>query len=71
MIYKSTAVIIKEGRWFVAKSLELGVASQGKTIPEATANLREAVELYLENSPRERKFLSTIVPLVTSFEVYA
>ena len=27
---------------------ELGVASQGETVEEAEANLREAVELYLE-----------------------
>ncbi|MBA7600782.1 MAG: type II toxin-antitoxin system HicB family antitoxin [Hadesarchaea archaeon] len=29
---------------------ELGVASQGETIEEAEANLREAVELYLESA---------------------
>jgi predicted RNase H-like HicB family nuclease len=29
---------------------ELGVASQGETIEEAEASLREAVELYLESA---------------------
>jgi predicted RNase H-like HicB family nuclease len=29
---------------------ELGVASQGETIEEAEANLKEAVELYLESA---------------------
>ena len=51
MIYKSTAVINKEGKWFVARSVELGVVSQGKTIEEAKKNLQEAVELYLEDMP--------------------
>jgi predicted RNase H-like HicB family nuclease len=43
-----TTAINKEGKWYVAKCLELGVVSQGKTIEEATENLREAVELYLK-----------------------
>jgi predicted RNase H-like HicB family nuclease len=29
--------------------VELGVVSQGKTIEQAKANLKEAVELYLES----------------------
>jgi len=49
MTYKFTAIIKKENKWFVARSLELGVTSQGKTIEEAKQNLQEAVELYLEN----------------------
>jgi len=45
MTYKSTAIIRKEGKWFVVRSLELGVTSQGRTIDEAKKNLREAIEL--------------------------
>lgn len=44
-----TAVITREERWFVAHCVELGVVSQGKTIEEAQANLKEAVELYMES----------------------
>ena len=33
----------------MAHCVELGVVSQGKTIEEAQANLKEAVELYLES----------------------
>ncbi|MEK7395316.1 MAG: type II toxin-antitoxin system HicB family antitoxin [Candidatus Poribacteria bacterium] len=44
-----TAVIVKEEKWYVAHCIELGVVSQGKTIEEAQNNLREAVELYLED----------------------
>jgi len=46
---KFTAVITKEERWYVAHCIELGVVSQGKTIEEAQMNLKEAVELYLED----------------------
>jgi predicted RNase H-like HicB family nuclease len=69
MTYKSTAVIRKEGKWFVARSLELGVTSQGKTIDEAKRNLREAAELYLEDMPKSRNVLSREMPLITSIEV--
>lgn len=69
MTYKSTAIIKKEGKWFVARSLELGVTTQGRTIEEAKKNLREAVELYLEDMPKSKKELATESPLVTSIEV--
>ncbi|RJR47509.1 MAG: type II toxin-antitoxin system HicB family antitoxin [Deltaproteobacteria bacterium] len=46
-------VITKEEQWYVARCLELGVVSQGKTSEEATANLKEAVELYLESFGEE------------------
>lgn len=49
MSIKLTAVITRENRWYVAHCVELGVVSQGKSIEEAQANLREAVELYLES----------------------
>lgn len=35
----------------MAQCVELGVASQGKTLIEARKNLKEAVELYLEDTP--------------------
>ncbi len=46
---KFTAVITKEENWYVDRCLELDVVSQGKTIEETQANLKEAVELYLES----------------------
>lgn len=54
MSIKSTVLIEKEENWFVATSVETGVASQGKSINEAMDNLREALELYFEdNAPIE------------------
>jgi predicted RNase H-like HicB family nuclease len=44
-----TVAIQKEEDWFVAKCLENSVASQGKTIDEATDNLREALMLFYED----------------------
>lgn len=69
MTYKSTVIIQREGKWFVARSLELGVTSQGRTIEEAKNNLQEAVELYLEDMPKGKKELTKESPLVTSIEV--
>lgn len=42
-------IVWKEGKLFVAKFLELELASQGKTKKEAVSNLKEAFELYLED----------------------
>ncbi|WP_067625300.1 type II toxin-antitoxin system HicB family antitoxin [Alicyclobacillus acidiphilus] len=44
-----TAAITREGKFFVARCLEVEVTSQGETIDEAMSNLREAVELYFED----------------------
>jgi predicted RNase H-like HicB family nuclease len=43
-----TAVLTKEGDWFVAQCLEVDIASQGHTADEAMDNLREALELHFE-----------------------
>ena len=43
-----TAVLTREGDGFVALCPDVDVVSQGDTVEEAKANLREAVELFLE-----------------------
>ena len=48
--YKVTSVIWKEEEGYVSKCPELGVVSAGDTVEEAFKNLKEAVELYLENA---------------------
>lgn len=60
-----TAVIQKEEDLYVATCPEVGTVSQGATIDEALANLKEATELYLEEFPIESKKH----PLLTTFEV--
>ena len=69
MNYKFTSVLIKEGKWYVIRCLELGVVSQGKTIEGAQKNLKEAVALYLEDQPKIKKYISKISPLITTFEL--
>jgi predicted RNase H-like HicB family nuclease len=46
-----TAVIHREDDLYVAQCAEVGTVSQGSTIDEAIANLKEATELYLEEFP--------------------
>ncbi|MEK7279360.1 MAG: type II toxin-antitoxin system HicB family antitoxin [Nitrospirota bacterium] len=45
-----TVVVWKEKEGYVSKCPELGVASCGDSISEAVENLKEAVDLYLENA---------------------
>ncbi|MGH2572179.1 MAG: type II toxin-antitoxin system HicB family antitoxin [Actinomycetota bacterium] len=46
-----TAAVTHEPPWYVARCLEVEVTSQGKTVDEALANLKEALELYFEDRP--------------------
>lgn len=59
-----TAVLHKEADLYVAECPEVGTVSQGKTVEEAVANLKEATELYLEEFPPENSGR----PFVTVFE---
>ena len=50
MTKQLTAVIEREGNGFVALCPEVDIASQGDTVDEARANLREALELFFETA---------------------
>ena len=68
--HKLTAVIEREGEWYVALCPEFDVVSQGSTVEEARAMLSEAVQLFLETaSPEEiqQRFHSEVY--VDSLEV--
>jgi predicted RNase H-like HicB family nuclease len=54
-----TAIITREGEWYIARCIELSVTTQGRTLDEARANLQEAVELYLESFETEELTEST------------
>jgi predicted RNase H-like HicB family nuclease len=43
------AIVWQEGKWFVAKLLDVELASQGRTRKEALRNLQEALDLLLED----------------------
>ena len=49
-VFEYTAVVWKETEGYVSKCSELGVASCGDSFDHAVSNLREAVELYLDNA---------------------
>lgn len=50
---------------YVAFNPETGTTTEGDTIDEALANLREAVELYLEEFPMKLG----AAPLVTTLDI--
>jgi predicted RNase H-like HicB family nuclease len=61
-----TAVLTPdEDGGFVAFNPETGTTTQGDTVTEALANLKEATELFLEEFPLER----SAPVLMTTFEV--
>ena len=58
-----TASVCQEGEWYIAQALEVDVASQGETVDEALANLREALELHFEPP------VATVMPQIRRIEV--
>lgn len=64
MLFTAVLMPAAEGG-FTALNPETGTTSQGETVEEALANLREATELYVE------EFSPAAVgrPLVTTFEL--
>jgi len=44
------SVVYREGKYFVAQCLNVDVSSFGNSEKEALANLKEALELYFEDS---------------------
>ena len=73
MTRKASVLIEKDEHGFYAWCPELkGCQSQGATIEDALANIREAIELYLETlSDDERDALLSREILTTSIEVHA
>ena len=61
-----TASLTPEEGGYVARCMELGVTTEGETVEEALAMLREAVELYLDDEPIPERIVH---PVVTSFDV--
>jgi predicted RNase H-like HicB family nuclease len=61
-----TAVVTQEGDWYVARCLEIEAVSQGETVEQALANLRDVVEVYVEEEGLPPALTH---PLVTSIDV--
>ncbi|MBI4141127.1 type II toxin-antitoxin system HicB family antitoxin [Candidatus Woesearchaeota archaeon] len=52
---------------FVAHCSTIGIASQGKTIEEAKNNIKEAIDLYLEECPDKLDETASETPPTFSF----
>lgn len=67
MEYRLSTIVSKGEKYFVARGIEIELASQGMSIEEALANLKEAFELWLKHAePEELKvFKKPGAPLVT------
>ena len=67
---KTIKVFITKGeKFFVAECLELSLVTQGKTIDETIANLREAVALHLEGENLEDFDLAPNPSLLITMEL--
>jgi len=69
MSYKFTIITTKESGGFAIRCAELGVVSQGKNIKEAQKNIKEAIELYLEDNPESKKYLAKTESLISTLEL--
>ncbi len=70
-LQKNINTIIRKGDqgYFVAECIEISVVTQGKTLDETAANLKEAVELFLENEDPEDYGLINKPGLIVTFEL--
>jgi len=59
-----TVLVTEDGDWYVARCLEIDAVSQGETAEQALANLRDVIEVYLEEEGPPQA-----LPLVTSIDV--
>lgn len=49
-------IVFKEGKYYVSQCLNVDISSFGKTIEEASSNLKEALDLYFEDEPARRSY---------------
>lgn len=49
-----TFVVWQEGKYYVSQCLNVDVSSFGKTYDEAVKNLKEALDLYLEDASADK-----------------
>ena len=68
LTHQFSTIITKENHLYVSHCPELDIASQGETIEDAIKNLKEAIELYLEDEDIEIP-PTDFKPMVTVIEV--
>ncbi len=61
-----SAVVTRDGKFYVALAPDVDIASQGESIEEALSNLKEALDLYFEDEDairpetRERPIITVV-----------
>jgi len=60
-------IIFKDGEYFVSQSLNVEVSSFGKTIDEATNNLKETLDLYFEDEPGRQEYHQIDEPFLGNY----
>ena len=64
-------VVYQEGKHYVSQCLNVDVSSFGDSIDEAVANLKEAVELYLEDEQGRADFHDVGDALIGEYAINA
>ncbi len=67
MLMRLTAAVTREDQMYVARCLEVEVASHGASIEEALSSLQEALELYFEDEPGVEV---SSPPIIATIEVH-
>jgi predicted RNase H-like HicB family nuclease len=62
-----TAIVHQEEDLYVADCPEVGTVSQGQTIDEAIANLKEATELHLEEFSHHKVSFMMLKPFEVNY----
>jgi predicted RNase H-like HicB family nuclease len=61
--------IYRGEKYYVAESMDLPVVSQGKTLDEAVANIKEAIYLHLEGEDLESLNIASDFVILASMEL--
>jgi predicted RNase H-like HicB family nuclease len=61
--------IYRGEKYYVAECVDLPVVSQGKTLDEATNNIREAIDLHLEGENLEEWDILPDFSILANFEL--
>jgi predicted RNase H-like HicB family nuclease len=61
--------IFKGEKYFVAECVDLPIVTQGLTLDELVQNLKEAIELHLENENLEDFDISTSPTFIANIEL--
>ncbi|HPN32762.1 MAG TPA: type II toxin-antitoxin system HicB family antitoxin [bacterium] len=54
-------IVWQEGKYWVSKCLNVEISSFGETIQESISNLKEAIELYFEDTKNEFNPINSIL----------